>query len=276
MAASPLRRAEDATTRLKTTSDVTCEEAAKITTNASVQQALFESLTESEQAAAVTAVAMEQSVTPPNRPSARIPSSPRTAAGTRTIEQQTPSSPGEGKSPRKASAMFLEHFSVKLQESHLDKTALHPLAPWRVRWRWCGSLLLLLYGLSLMKAPWLVYRCDADELCDPSNSWSSPIVEKHALAEERKELLEKGVRIYSTAEIVYALYAPKPVTGVSGATAALADLAPARILHHFHMMAVPIDVLLSIPWFDAFAVACAPLENGASPQTAQDFPRARR
>ena len=105
-----------------------------------------------------------------------------------------------------------------------------------------------------MKASWLVYRCDADDLCDFNNAFSSPIVEKHVLADERKELLEKGVRIYSTAEILYALTAPKPVTAASGTAAALADLAPARILHEFHLLAVPIDVLLSIPWFDAFPV----------------------
>ena len=268
-ASAPLTRATDASTKLKTASsdpslDLTSAEAAKITTNASVQQALFESLSEREQAAAVTAAAMEQSVTPPNKPSMRIPSSPRTAAGTRNVEH-TPtqvksmspppaaSSPSEGGSPR-ATAMFIDHFSAKMQEARLDKTALHPLAPWRVRWRWFGSLLLLLYGLSLMKASWLVYRCDADDLCDFNNAFSSPIVEKHVLADERKELLEKGVRIYSTAEILYALTAPKPVTAASGTAAALADLAPARILHEFHLLAVPIDVLLSIPWFDAFPV----------------------
>ena len=40
-------------------------------------------------------------------------------------------------------------------------------------------------------------------------------------------------------------------------TSALAELAPARFLWTVNRLSVPIDILLSLPWFDILAVACA-------------------
>ena len=142
-----------------------------------------------------------------------------------------------------------EHFlerSLSMRHEKLYKDALHPLSPWRVAWRWSGAILLLAYGISLLIASWLRYHCDADEYCDPTSE-----AQRMSHAEQRLHHLGQGVRAFSGTEVVYALVAPRPASG------SLAELASARHLWSLSRLAVPIDALLALPWWELFAVACA-------------------
>lgn len=140
---------------------------------------------------------------------------------------------------------FLDRY-LTLVESKRD--VLSPLATWRITWRWAGSFLLLLYSLSLLHTSWINYRCDADEFCVAADHHGSA-------PESRRLYLGIGVRSYSAVEVVYGMMAPRPSPtsgGTHGHFSVESTLAAVH-LWRLNLLSMPINVLLTVPWFDVFA-----------------------
>lgn len=140
----------------------------------------------------------------------------------------------------------LQHFLDRALELKEKRSWVHPLSRTRVAWRWVGSLLLFLYGVSLLHVSWCRYRCDADADCNPY----AP-EQLLSSVEARQYAVGQTVRAYSGMEIAWALAMPRP----ADAGGSLAQMVAGTQIWWLQRVSMPIDIILALPWWDLFAVA---------------------
>lgn len=137
------------------------------------------------------------------------------------------------------------HFLDRCMEQRHDRGSLHPLSPWRIAWRRMLTILLLAWTCSLTCTSWQRYRCDADPWCDPRGRTCDGA---SCACEEWESLLGRAVRVSSFGEAVVVAAMPQP--GHVGGHSFWVEASTARVLWRAGRWALPLDLILSVPWFE--------------------------